>query len=62
MKRLLIISFVIFLTACTNRDVSQERKDSIDAAAAADSMLKDAAKGDTTTADKVAVDTSDAQR
>ena len=60
MKKLLIISFIgLVLTSCTNRDVSQERQDSIEAAAAADSMLKDATKGDTTTVDKVAVDTSE---
>jgi len=60
MKKLLIISFIsLVLTSCTNRDISQERQDSIEAAAAADSMLKDATKDDTTTADKVAVDTSE---
>lgn len=59
MKKLLIISFVILFTSCTNREVSQERKDSLEAAAAADSLLKEAEKNDTTTADKVAVDTSE---
>lgn len=60
MKKLLIISFIgLVLTSCTNRDVSRERQDSIEAAASADSMLKDATKDDTTTVDKVAVDTAD---
>lgn len=60
MKTLLIVSFVcLSLASCTNRNISQERQDSINAAAAADSMLKDATKDDTTAVDKVEVDTSD---
>ena len=60
MKKLLIIWFIgITLTSCTNREISQERQDSIEAASAADSMLEDATKEDTTNIDKVAVDTSD---
>ena len=60
MKKLLIVSCIcLALASCTNRNITQERQDSIDAAAAADSMLKDATKDDTTTVDKVGVDTSD---
>lgn len=60
MKKLLIICFIgITLTSCTNREISQDRQDSIEAASAADSMLEDATKEDTTNIDKVAVDTSD---
>lgn len=60
MKKLLIIWFIgITLTSCTNREISQDRLDSIEAASAADSMLEDATKEDTTNVDKVAVDTSD---
>ena len=60
MKKLLIIWFIgITLTSCTNREISQDRLDSIEAASAADSMLEDATKEDTTNIDKVAVDTSD---
>lgn len=60
MKKLLIIWFIgITLTSCTNREISQERQDSIEAASAADSMLEDATKEDTTNIDKIAVDTSD---
>ncbi|HEY0770130.1 MAG TPA: hypothetical protein VGD31_07320 [Sphingobacteriaceae bacterium] len=60
MKQLLIICFIgIMITSCTNREFSQDRQDSIEAASAADSMLEDATKEDTTNIDKVAVDTSD---
>ena len=58
MNRLLIISlFTIILASCAGENVSQERQDSLDAAAAADSMLREATK-DTTSADNVEVDTS----
>ena len=60
MKKLLTALFVtLIVTSCTNRNVLQEKQDSLEAAAAADSMLNEVNKYDTTETDNVAVDTSD---
>lgn len=59
MRKIFALSFLIVLAigACTNHSATNDKQDSIEAAAAADSMLRDATQNDTTSVDKVAVDT-----
>lgn len=57
----ILIAGMAVLAACSSDNQSREKQDSIEAAAAADSMLKDATQSaDTTlTTDSIVVDTAD---
>ncbi|MDB5120943.1 MAG: hypothetical protein JWN56_2161 [Sphingobacteriales bacterium] len=63
-SKLSAVCLIIFLIiqACSNgatdSDSTKDQNDSIQAARAADSMLKDVVESDTTSKDKVAVDSS----
>lgn len=63
MKKLLFLTLSVLavsVTACSSNDQSKEKQDSIEAAAAADSMLRDATQeaDSTVTVDSIVVDTT----